>query len=43
MSKIVDDIIEDKCYTKNIEMGLEGKSFKAFLFGHGEWSRGVNE
>lgn len=43
MSNIVDDNIENKCYTKNIEMGLEGKSFKAFLFGYGEQGRGANE
>lgn len=42
MSNIVDDIIESKCYTKNIEMGLEGKSFKAFLFECGT-AAGVNE
>lgn len=43
MSNFMDDIIENKCYTENIEMGLEGKSFKAFLFVHGEQSCGANE
>ena len=43
MSNIVDDSIENKCYTKNIEMGLEGKSFKALLFGYGEQGREANE